>query len=95
MIEFGVDSFQSMTEIDCAKKNIGSKPLFLFLGSQWESDSLYTRIQNLLLDMFRGVKLDMISLSGIDHVIACMVEDSKVFLRVYSIAFTQSGTRVR
>jgi hypothetical protein len=33
-----------------------------FIGEQWESDSTYGRVQSLLLDMFRGDKIEMISL---------------------------------
>ena len=96
MIEFGVDpeSFRSMAEFTTPKKAIGSKPLFIFQGSQWESDTLYGRVQNLLLDMFRGVKLDMLSLQGIDHAFVATVEDGKIYLRVYSVSFRKSGTKV-
>ena len=33
-----------------------------FVGEQWESDATYVRVQSLLLDMFRGDKIEMISL---------------------------------
>jgi hypothetical protein len=84
-----------MDKFSAPKKVLGSKPLFLFVGSQWDTDSLFTRIQSLLLDMFRGVKLDKISLQGIDHVVMCSIVDSKIMLRVYSVSFMKSGTRVR
>jgi ribosome production factor 2 len=94
MIEFGVDDYTALTELRGPKKAVGSKPLFVFNGSQWESDTLYTRIQNLLLDFFRGAKLEMMSLQGIDHVIVCTVIDGKIYLRVHSISFRKSGSRV-
>jgi ribosome production factor 2 len=94
LVEFGVEAAQGMDSFEAPKKVLGSKPLFLFVGSQWDTDSLFTRIQNLLLDMFRGVKLDMLSLKGIDHLVMCSIEDSKIMLRVYAVSFMKSGTRV-
>lgn len=94
MVEFGVDSHVSLDSLSGSKKAVGSKPLMLFLGDQWESDTLYTRIQNLLLDFFRGDKIQMISLKGVDHVIACTVVDGKILLRTYAVGFRKSGTKV-
>ncbi len=73
---------------------MGAKPLFVFQGSQWATDTLYGRIENLLLDFFRGAKLEKMSLQGIDHVIVCTVVDGKIYLRVYNIGFAKSGTKV-
>ena len=94
MIEFGVDSLRTIETFTGSKKAVGSKPLFVFNGSQWESDSLYARIQNLLLDFFRGTKLDKLSLQGIDHVICCSIADGKIYMRVYTVLFRKSGTKV-
>lgn len=49
MVEFGVDNFQSIQSIGERSKAVGSKPAFLFLGDQWEQDSNYSRIMNLLV----------------------------------------------
>lgn len=94
MIEFGVDAHVSLDSLPGSKKAVGSKPVVLFLGDQWESDTMYTRIQNLLLDFFRGDKIDMISLKGVDHVIACTAVDGKILLRTYAVGFRKSGTKV-
>lgn len=94
MVEFGVDEKVSIDEIDGAKKGIGSKPMMVFLGDQWENDSLFKKIQNILLDFFKGDKADKISMKGVDHVLACSVVDSKIYVRGYVLTYSKSGSRV-
>lgn len=36
----------------------------------------------------------MISLKGVDHVIACTAVDGKILLRTYAVGFRKSGTKV-
>ena len=38
--------------------------MIIFQGDQWQNDSLYTNMQNMLLDFFRGDKTEKISLDG-------------------------------
>jgi ribosome production factor 2 len=94
MIEFGVESHQSIDSFVGMKKTVGSKPLLAFLGSQWEKDSTYMRIENLFIDLFRGTKFDKLSLQGIDHVITFTAIDGIIYLRGYAINFKKSGTKV-
>lgn len=129
LFEFGVDEAVCITEVlkstdDHHTKGIGSKPMILFIGEQWESDAVYQRIQNLLLgkptkssplgylsnvhlvshtsrsphkkskDMFRGTKVEKISLKGLDHVLGCSVVDGKIYIRVYTIRFKKSGSKI-
>ncbi len=49
MVEFGVDDFQSIENFQERTKAVGSKPIFVFLGDQWEQDHTYSRIMNLLI----------------------------------------------
>lgn len=49
MVEFGVENFESIENIGGKSKSVGSKPAFVFLGDQWEQDSNYSRIMNLLI----------------------------------------------
>jgi len=94
MFEFGVDAFESMQDFVSPKKAIGSKPLMLFLGDQWDTDANFGKIQNFLLDFFRADKIDKIALRGMDHVISCTASDGKIYIRVYSLSFQKSGSRV-
>jgi len=70
MYEFGIKDYQGIHDFTGTKKRIGSKPVMVFLGDQWESDSQYQRISNLLLDFFRADKCEKISLKGMDHTIS-------------------------
>jgi ribosome production factor 2 len=110
MVEFGVSDFESLENFAGQAKAVGSKPVFAFLGDQWEQDSNYTRIMNLLIgstlspspflssmppaDVFRGDKLERLSLKGLDHVITCSVSDGTIFLRPFSIHFKKGSGRV-
>ena len=94
MYEFGIEKHERIQSFDGKKKAYGAKPLMLFLGSQWDSDSLYAKIQNLLLDMFRGDKVDKICLKGIDHVLVCSVVDSIIQIRGYAVRYRKSGTKI-
>jgi ribosome production factor 2 len=94
MYEFGVDEYISVDEFKGDKKAIGSKPLMIFLGDQWELESSYMSIQNLLLDYFRGFKPEKINLQGVDHVITCACLDGKIHIRGYSVGYAKSGTEV-
>jgi len=95
MVEFGIEAKQSIENITGPKKAIGSKPIILFLGDTWQNDKLYSRIQNILIDTFRGDKADKISLQGLDHVMACTCADGRIYIRLYICNFTKGdGTKV-
>lgn len=94
MYEFGVENFQSVQDFQGEKKAIGSKPLVVFLGDQWQIDSLYGKVQNLLLDLFRGFKADKINLQGVDHVITCAVQDGVIAVRAYYVKYRKADNHV-
>jgi ribosome production factor 2 len=92
MYEFGINSFHSIEEFSGNKKAIGSKPLIVFLGDQWQNDSLYAKLQNLFLDLFRGYKADKFVLTGIDHVITCATVDGNIAIRSYYVNYSKSSS---
>ena len=99
LYEFGVEECISIQDAsrnsrDHRTKAVGSKPMMVFIGEQWESDFKYAKVQNLLLDTFRGVKVEKLNLKALDHVIACTVADDTIFIRVYTIRFKKSGSKV-
>jgi ribosome production factor 2 len=51
------------------KKRLGSKPLMLFLGDLWQHDADCKRMQNLLVDLYRGDVVDSVVASGLDHLL--------------------------
>jgi ribosome production factor 2 len=94
MYEFGVSNFQALTDFQGQKKKFGSKPIMIFNGDQWQSDAVYKRVGNLLLDLFRADRPDKLSLRGLDHVISCSIADGKIHIRGYNLRFLKSGTKV-
>lgn len=91
MYELGIEQFQSLLSIKGDKKSIGSKPLMLFLGDEWEQNETYTNLQNFFLDFFRGYKPEKLSLAGVDHVISCSIKDEQIFVRVYYVKYASAA----
>jgi len=71
MVELGILRYKSIQDYggSVPKKRIGSKPLMLFLGDIWEQDSNCQKLQNLLIDFYRGDIIDKLVVSGIDHLL--------------------------
>ena len=68
MVEVGVSNFRGYRAYPGApKKRVGSKPLFMFGGDLWSNDEKYKKLQNLLLDWFRGDPIESLALAGLDH----------------------------
>ena len=90
-----IHNIYTILVIDCDgnKKAVGSKPLVVFQGEQWDMDSTYAKIQNILLDFFRMDNVDKICLKGIDHAIIFTVHNGVIKMRTYSIRFKKSGAR--
>lgn len=71
MVEVGVIRYKSIHDYggSVPKKRLGSKPLMLFLGDLWQHDSNCQKMQNLLIDLYRGDIVDKLVVSGLDHLI--------------------------
>lgn len=93
MVEFGIEVVNSIEEIS-KSKGVGSKPAFVFLGDQWENESTFMRIQNLLVDFFRGDKVDKLSLQALDHALVFTVSAGLIYMRPFAIEFLKSGSRI-
>lgn len=75
MVELGILRFKSIQDYggSVPKKRVGSKPLMLFTGDMWQSDSNCQKVQNLLIDFYRGDVVDKLVVSGIDHLLVFVV----------------------
>mmetsp|Transcript_11864 Transcript_11864/g.34022 ORF Transcript_11864/g.34022 Transcript_11864/m.34022 type:complete len:360 (-) Transcript_11864:2233-3312(-) len=71
MVELAVLRYKSIQDYggSVPKKRIGSKPLMLFLGDLWQQDSNCKKMQNLLIDFYRGDVVNKLVVSGIDHLL--------------------------
>ena len=76
MVELGVSYYKSLKDYGGApKKRIGSKPMMLFVGDRWHLDHEYRKLQNLLLDFYRGDPVEKIVMSGLDHIMVFTITD--------------------
>lgn len=94
MAELGIDKYTSVMAMPGTAKAVGAKPLLVFQGDAWNSDPNFHKLENLLLDFFRGEKINKLALKGIDHVISCSVVDDKLYIRGYNTRYVKSGTKV-
>ena len=80
MVELGVIRYKSIADYpSCLKKRIGSKPMMLFVGDMWHLNQECKKLQNLLIDFYRGDPVDKIVLSGLDHIMVfTALEDTNV-----------------
>jgi ribosome production factor 2 len=86
LVELGVTNFRSLKSYAGApKKRLGSKPMFLFTGSNFVNDDKYKKLQNLILDWFRGEPVATLALAGLDHVIVVTAVDDVVHFRTYHV----------
>lgn len=72
---------------------MGSKPMMVFNGDEFETNDDLALLKNLLLDYFRGDVLPKINLAGLDTVIVTTAANGKVYFRVYGIALKKSGNK--
>jgi len=77
MVELGVLQYRSLTDFGgLPKKRLGSKPMMQFVGDLWSSDINLKRLQNLLIDFYRGDPVESLILSGLDHVMVFTAAES-------------------
>ena len=94
MIEVGVSNFKGMEEFKNMKAAVGSKPLFVFNGEQFEQKEEYSIFRNLILDFFRGTVVDKVCLSGLETLISVTADKNNLYLRTFRIVLLKSGTRL-
>lgn len=98
LIEVGIENFSSMESFGYGKKiapQVGSKPLFAFIGEGFETKEHLKHLKEVLLDMFRGEVVEKINLTGLDAVFVCTaLGDDKVRFMHCGIRLKKSGTIV-
>lgn len=93
MVEFGVEKFVSMQEVEGPKCSSGVKPCLIFSGDAFEQDTEYKRVKNLLVDFFRGPVVTNIRLAGLEHVVSVSAIDGKIYIRNFRVLLKKSGSR--
>ncbi len=95
MVELGVSGFRPSREFKgSVAKRVGSKPCMVFAGDEWNNDEVMSRLQIILVDLFRGEVIDSVAIPGLDHVIfVSAVKDgqqSLINVRCYHIDFKKT-----
>ncbi|GBP82665.1 Ribosome production factor 2 homolog [Eumeta japonica] len=94
MIEFGAESYKSMSDFHNMKICAGMKPCLVFNGPTWDLNPDLKRLKSLFTDFFYREKVESIRLQGLEHVLSFTVsEDSIIYLRSYRIILKKSGQR--
>jgi ribosome production factor 2 len=74
--ELGIMRYKSLADYaGNPKKRLGSKPMMLFVGDRWHLSPDHKRLQNLLIDFYRGDPVQKIILSGLDHIMVFTIAD--------------------
>ena len=83
MLELGVLGFEPMAEIVGPKKFVGSCPMMVFNGDEWDRTPDLVKLRSLLLDVFAARDVTSVALAGLDHVIALTVRGDVVHWRTF------------
>ncbi|KAI5476494.1 ribosome biogenesis protein RPF2 [Pseudohyphozyma bogoriensis] len=78
MLEVGIEEIMGMSSFKGIKSTPGSTPLFHFASTSphqnlWDSHPTYTQFKSILLDFFRGVEMDAVSLKGLERVVSVTI----------------------
>ncbi|CCD72829.1 Ribosome production factor 2 homolog [Caenorhabditis elegans] len=93
MAELRITSYKSSSNFEAAKMTLGSKPCVILEGAAFESDGDMKRIGNLMVDWFRGPKVDTVRLEGLETVIVfTALDETNLALRVYRPMLKKSAT---
>ncbi|XP_078740695.1 ribosome production factor 2 homolog [Lampetra fluviatilis] len=91
MVEMGIKNFSSLRGTKAVGE--GVKPLLIFSGD-FSSSPRLLRLQNLLLDFYRGPTVPNVSLLGLELVLNfTAVEGDSVLMRGYRVELKRSGSR--
>ncbi|CAI7917778.1 unnamed protein product [Closterium sp. NIES-53] len=97
MLEVGVTRHVSIQQLKGGGKlspQVGSKPCFCFIGTEFDSDPAAVQLKSLLLDFFRGEVTATVDLAGLDRVFVCAAQNGKILFRHCAIRLKRSGTKV-
>ncbi|KAG1474213.1 hypothetical protein G6F56_000482 [Rhizopus delemar] len=94
MYELGIENSQWMGSIPGAKCSLGLKPLMIFNGEKFDSDTTYKNLKNFFLDFFNGETAACINLAGIEHVISVTATpEGRILFRTYTVQMKKSGVK--
>jgi len=93
MFELGIEKYKPISEFKTEKVMSGSKPCVMFSGEEFQNKIEYSRLRNLMLDFWRGEKVQNIRLQGVEHIIQITCADGKIYFRSYRVKLKKSGLK--
>ncbi|CAH0552452.1 unnamed protein product [Brassicogethes aeneus] len=94
MIELYVESFEGLREFAASKISLGTKPVLIFNGLQWEQTDKMRHLKSIFIDFFHRETVDAVRLQGIEHTISLnATSEGKILLRSYKVLLKKSGCR--
>lgn len=105
MLELGIQNYQSMEECPGRKSSVGSKPLILFQGDQFQYSESHMLLKSLLLDMFAVTHSESVNASGVNSalVVTSLTHDTTpskdgdqnplVLIKLYSLNLSKSASK--
>lgn len=93
MIELGIERFLPISSFKADKVTAGTKPCVMFTGEEFENKHEYRRLKTMLLDMWRGEKIENVRLQGLEHIIQVTACEGKVYFRSYRSVLKKSGLK--
>ncbi|XP_017878376.1 ribosome production factor 2 homolog [Ceratina calcarata] len=94
MVEFGIENYKDLRDFKVPKISEGLKPLLVFNGELFDNNHEFSRIKNLLVDMFQREPVEKIRLQGLEHVLSFTAVENKILLRSYKILLKKSDSRI-
>ena len=97
MVEFGVRNYRRLAEGGSSRGvsvNAETRPLLLFNGVDEEFDAgeEMSKMQNFLVDWFRGSKIEKLNLAGVDRAIVFTLKSKGCILfRQYGVVLKKGG----
>ncbi|CAJ1078105.1 ribosome production factor 2 homolog [Xyrichtys novacula] len=93
MVELGIEKYVSLSDMKASKCPEGTKPMLVFAGEAFNTDTEHKRLKSLLIDFFRGPTVPAVRLAGLEHVLHFTAVDGKIFMRSYKCLLKKSGCR--
>lgn len=98
MFEFGATKYTSFQELQKLNagvaKALGSLSCIVFQGDEFEKEHKYQVLKSLLLDFFKGRVVEEADLAAVDHCVVCSIQQEKLAIRNYVVAFKKQKASV-
>ncbi|CAL8315127.1 unnamed protein product [Merluccius merluccius] len=93
MMELGIEKYSGLKDFKNSKCPEGTKPMLVFAGDAFDTDTDLRRLKSLFIDFFRGPTVPAVRLAGLEHILHITALEDKIYLRSYRSLLKKSGCR--